>query len=104
MRPEWVYKHPSMSSEQLGELPYMLNSNNPKSAREQLNDGYPHGGGWNPFNGFCLGKNNSLTYPGDPPLKPLAEAKLREETIILYSHSWVAIIQPDRSFEVCRMD
>jgi hypothetical protein len=29
---------------------------------------------------------------------------LGHERVIVYEHSWVAIVQPDRSFEVCRMD
>jgi len=42
--------------------------------------------------------------PGDPPFKPLAQAKLRDELIVLYEADFVAVIQPDRSFEVARMD
>jgi hypothetical protein len=30
--------------------------------------------------------------------------ELRDELILIYEHSWVAIIQPDRTFETCRMD
>lgn len=56
------------------------------------------------FKGFTLADDNSLVYPGDPPVQPLAQAKLRHELVVFYPHSWVAVIQPDRSFEVCRMD
>ena len=88
----------------LGFLPGMLSQSNPKSATKQLDDGYQHGGGWSPFPGFKLQANNALSYPGDPPLSPLATAKLRDELIVFYPYAWVAVIQPDRSFEVCRMD
>jgi hypothetical protein len=88
----------------LGNLQFMMNDEDPRSAREQLDSGYKQFGGWNPFPGFKLTGNNSLIYPGDPPQHPIARTKLREETILLYPGDWVAIIQPDRSFEVCRMD
>lgn len=54
--------------------------------------------------GFTLGAGNALRYPGDPPMKPIAETKLRDETICVYPYAFVAVIQPGRSFEVSRMD
>jgi hypothetical protein len=45
-----------------------------------------------------------LHYPGDPPFKPIAMMVLRDETILIYDYSIVAIVQPDGSFEACRMD
>lgn len=101
---QFEFLHPEMTDEHLGFLPLMLDERNPAPAREQLDAGYQHGGGWNPFQGFTLTDANELTYPGDPAYTPLAQAKLRDELIVFYDHSWVAIIQPDRSFEVCRMD
>jgi hypothetical protein len=98
------FLHPRMTVEALGFLPDMLDENDPRPAREQLNDNYRHGGGWDPFPGFELNEDNSITYPGDPTLKPLAKAKLRDETILFYPFSGVMIQQPDRSFEICRMD
>jgi hypothetical protein len=100
---EWEMLHPQVTIEHLGDIPYWLSEANPKSAREQLNDGYVYGG-WRPFEGFRLGTDNALIYPGDPQIIPLAQVKLRHELIVFYPHSWVAVIQPDRSFEVCRMD
>jgi hypothetical protein len=88
----------------LGFIPLMLNELNPMPAREQLNAGYVHGGGWSPLEGWTLREDNSIKYPGDPALKPLVVGKLRDETICVYELAWVAIIQPDRSFEVARMD
>jgi hypothetical protein len=82
----------------------MLNDDNPAPAWEQFDRCYQHGGGWDPFVGHTLHANNSLSYPGDPALYPVARAQLRDELILLYPYAWVAIVQPDRSFEVCRMD
>jgi hypothetical protein len=102
-----MLQHPHMTTAQivwqLGYLPHFLSKDDLRSAREQLNANYKFGG-WQPFSGFKLMDDNSLEYTGDPPTIPIAQAKLRDELIVLYPHSWVAVIQPDRSFEVCRMD
>src|SRR5262245_27921658 len=100
----WNLMHRGMTEEHLGLLPMMLSEDDPRPAREQFDQNYQHGGGWNPFDGFKLRDDNWLTYPGDPPTMPVAWTRLRDELIVLYQHAWVAIIQPDRSYEVCRMD
>jgi len=101
---QWVMKHPRMTMDQLGYIVNFLDPNNPKSAREQLDANYRHGGGWRPFKGFTMLPNGNLSYPDDPVVQLLAETKLRDETIRYYEHSWVAIVQPDGSFELSRMD
>ena len=100
----WIALNPMSHPDQLGFIPFFLDENNPASAREQLDAGYQHGGGWRPFKGFTMLSNDNLEYPGDPPTRPLFETTLRHETVRVYESSWVAIIQPDGSFEVCRMD
>ena len=100
----WELLHPNITPESLGLLPLMLNESDPRPAKDQFNENYAHGGGWIPFRGFELNDNNSLSYPGDPPLKPLAQCQFRNELIVFYDHAWVAIIHKDRYFEVCRMD
>lgn len=87
-----------------GFIPQWLDTADPRSAAEQLNAAYQHGGGWSPFHGFKTRDNYVLTYPGDPPLHPLAWTNLRNETVVIYRHGWVAIFQLDGTFEVCRMD
>jgi hypothetical protein len=82
----------------------MLDENDPRPAKDQFNERYAHGGGWHPMGGFKLNQDNSLKYPGDPPLKPVARLQFRNELIMFYDHAWVAIIHKDRYFEVCRMD
>ena len=51
-----------------------------------------------------MDENHHLTYPGDPPLKPVAMTKLRDETIRLYPADWVMITQPDGTFSIARVD
>jgi hypothetical protein len=101
---KWTLLHPLMTMEHLGLIPYWLNDDNPRSAKEQIHDNYAHGGGWDPFKEFRLTEDNCLKYPGAPPLRPVAEARLRDELILFYDHSWVAVIQPDGSFEAARID
>jgi hypothetical protein len=98
------YIHPKATREMLGYIPDFVSTNNDRPARAQLHEMYSHGGGWRPFNGFTLNDDLTLSYPGDDPVLPLAKMQLRDEQIVVYQHAWVAIIQPDRSFEVCRMD
>ena len=102
--PDWVSLHPNTRADNLGELPYMLDEDDPRAARDQLHANYAHGGGWRPFTGFTLNKDFSMSYPGDPPTYPIAMTKLRDEIIILSEHDWVTILQPDGSHETCRMD
>jgi hypothetical protein len=100
---EWKLLHPKMTLEHLGYIPGWLRGEDPRSAREQIDAGYLFGG-FQPFEGFRLEADNSLSYSGDPPIRPLAEARFRDELVVFYPHSWVAIIQPDRSFAVARID
>lgn len=97
----WIVMHPEVN---LGLLPNFLSEDDPRSAKEQLNENYAHGGGWLPMEGFKLTSRGRLSYPGDPPLRALAVTKLRHEAIVLFEHEFVAIIQPDGTFEVARMD
>ncbi len=101
--PRWELLHPRMAHEHLGFIPGFLDEDDPRPAKEQFNERYVFGG-WQPFQGHKLQADNTLKYPGDPPMRALAQTKLRDELIILYEGEWVAIIQPDRSFEVSRMD
>lgn len=95
---------PYRLEDMIGFVSLMLREDDPRPAAKQLDAGYSHGGGWRPFKGHTLGDDNSLKYPGDPKMKPWAFAKLRDELICVYESAWFAVIQPDRSFEVCRMD
>jgi len=96
--------HPRMTEAALGYIPSFLDADDPRPAAKQIDANYQHGGGWSPQPEFKLLDHNSIKYPGDDPLVPLAKAKLRDETILFYRHSYVAIIQPDRTYEVARVD
>ena len=88
-----------------GLIASFLNTDDPRPAKEQLDAHY----GWRPFEGFKLDLDNmSLTYGEgddvDPPLSPVSVIFFRQEKVILYPHAWVMVMQPDRSWEICRMD
>jgi hypothetical protein len=87
-----------------GFIPGMLNDNDPRSTRDQLDAGYAHGGGWRPFKGHTMLEDGALSYPDDMPLLPRSTIYFREDRVVLYDHGWVAIVKPDGSYEVCRMD
>ena len=99
----WTITHPQFTPDGLGYLPVIIRGDDPRPAKEQINDRYAHGGGWNPFPGFTM-TEGTLRYSDDPPLRLLAVARLRDETLRFYECSWLAIEQPDGSFEVSRMD
>ena len=112
----WAIKKGHSRSE-VGILPQMLVFDDPRPAREQLHERYAHGGGWMPFSGFKLQRpsDNPLTwtikYPEDldesssvRPHEAIAYTLLSPEVIVLFEHSWVAIVQRDGSFSVSRMD
>jgi hypothetical protein len=89
----------------------MLSPHDERPAKAQLNTGYRHGGGWLSFDGFTLIRPDvddpltwRLTYPEDPEYRALAYTTLREETIVLFPYAWVAIVQPDGSFDIARLD
>lgn len=104
----WIRKHPRASLHTLGYIPEFLDETDSRPARDQFNTAYGHGGGWRPFKGHTMVEDTNgtgtLQYPGDPPMLLLFETQLREETIRVYQHAWVAIIQLDGSFEVARLD
>jgi len=54
-----IFHHPRATIEHFGFIPTMLSEDNPKPAKEQLHDGYGHGGGWDPFKGFKLQDDDS---------------------------------------------
>lgn len=101
---KWKF-HTTRAAELVGYIPQMLSENDPRPAKEQLHESYSYGGGWQPFYGFKLDTvTRALRYPGDPSMKPIASTTLREESIFVYPHAWVMILQQDGSFEVARMD
>lgn len=91
-----------------GLLPLIISDRDPRPVKDQIEDRYAHGGGYRPLNGFKLKRPATsvlyLHYPGDPPFYEVARTQVRDELVVLFDSSFVAIIQPDGSFAVTRMD
>ena len=91
-----------------GFLNTMLFTEDTRPAAEQFNERYAHGGGWHPNGKSTVEKQEDgkyhMLFPGDPPMEEIARAQLRDETIVLFEYEFVAIIQPDGSAQVDRMD
>lgn len=103
----WTMLHPRATRDTLGFIPDFLNPADPRPAREQFNENYAHGGGWRPrpAGAFTvIGDGDAIQYPGDPPFPAAAMTMLRDEKIIVYAMSYVAIFQPDGTVEIARMD
>lgn len=89
----------------LGFIPDFLDDEDPRGAREQIDAGYQHGGGWRQYTHFALNPETlSLTYPGDPVMMPLVVTKLRDEVIAVYQHGWTMILSPGGEYTVARLD
>lgn len=89
----------------MGYIPSFLFDEDPRPAAVQINERYVHGG-WDTTwsSQFVMLDGDVLQWPQDPPQYPICELRLRDERIVLYPASVVAIIQPDGSFEVSRLD
>lgn len=104
-QPEWT----DGRFERVGYIPQFFDDEDERSAKEQVNASYAYGGGFRPFKGFTLSNEQNvgeaaLLYEGDPPMREISRTKLRDELIILFDHAWLAIVQPDGSYEVARID
>lgn len=100
----WIKRHPQATIDMLGLIPSMLDESDPMPAKKQIDANYQHGGGWRPFRGFTMTPAGNILFPGDPVRHLLWETKFRNETIRFYESEWLAIIQPDGTFEISRID
>lgn len=104
MSPVVVLIHQRCTPFDVGFIPTFLDTDDPRPAKEQFAERYVWGG-WRHQEGFTKGvRRYSLQFPGDPEMAPIAAMQLRDETIMIYDHGYVAIWQPDGSFEACRLD
>jgi hypothetical protein len=86
-------------------LPDILLASDKRPVKEQLEDRYAHGGGWRPIPGMRMTRDYVLHFPGDPPFKPAAYSAFGDEIVIFYPQcSLLAVVHPDASYEVCRVD
>ena len=90
----------------LGDIPLWLSEHNTGDAVEQIDRMYaPIGGGWRDSTGHKLdAERGLLSYPGDAPLRLIARAKLRDEDVLFFDGSWVAVVQADGASRVARID
>lgn len=88
----------------LGYVPGFFSEEDPKTAAEQINENYAHGGGWMPMKKWERVGDTGIRYPGDETIYPVAMAHLRDETIYLYESAWMMIVQANNDFEVARID
>lgn len=102
------YSTADIEPETLGDLPNIFLSDDPRPAKQQANERYRHGGGWQQQQGWKFNKvTKQISYPGDAPLSWLAMTALplSHEIVALYPHDYVIIVRDgDGSFEVARMD
>jgi hypothetical protein len=100
----WRFLVDDMTLEDLGLIPHFFDEADPRSAIEQVDANYAHGGGWSPIPGFTVGPGSVGHYPGDAPFEPLAIGLFRDETVIYYAGSFVAIINGAGLYQVARLD
>lgn len=101
---KWEKLHPLAEIEMIGFIPQFFSTTNELDARGQINLNYAHGGGWRPTKGFKLNTESSLVYPGDPPMRAMFKAQLRDETITIFESGWCVITQKDGTWEAARLD
>jgi hypothetical protein len=104
----WHLLHPKATPDMLGFVPDFFSDDCPLSAKEQVNLNYQHGGGWRSFSGFTM-TPEGIYFPGDPVMPPIASTILhagtdKQEVIVLYMASWLAVIQLDGSYDIARVD
>ena len=94
------------SADMLGTIPEMISTADPAGAVEQIDRAYRDvGGGWRDSTGFVLSAAPvELKYPGDPARVLIARAQLREESILFFDGAWIAVVQPDGTARVARID
>jgi hypothetical protein len=102
----WVVLDPNFDGARgLGFLPGILLDEDKRPIKAQLEDRYRHGGGWRPIPGITMLPNKTLRFPGDPPFRPSAVSRINDEVAVFYEQaSLLAVIQPDKSYEVVRVD
>jgi hypothetical protein len=105
MRPlAWKFLDRRMNAEQLGYIWTFIDADDPTPAAVQIGQSYVSG--WDPFLGFTYDwHRRTLKYPGDPELRPLAEARHGKEMLLFYPSAWLAIVQlDDKTVEIARLD
>lgn len=99
----WVQVNPAATMDHLGIIPSFLDPEDVRTAAMQIDENYCSG--WRPSSGFTMDKEKrTLKCAGDPDLPPLFMSLMGDELIFVYEYGYVAIVQPDETFEVSRLD
>lgn len=91
----------------LGYIPTMLSPLDERDMVSQLDAGYQHGGGWKDFEGFEASMKGAvwvIQYPNDPPYIERARVSMNGETLVMFDHAWVMVIDREGRKRFCRMD
>ncbi len=104
----WVAIDRRFHPAHLGFLVDILQSEDKRPIREQLEDRYRHGGGWRPMRTPQWKfdpKTMVIRFPGDPPFKPIAWTMIGDEKAIFYPMcSLLCVVQKNGDWEVTRVD
>lgn len=101
---KWEMLVPGFTMEHLGLVPYWFDSEDKRTVRELIETYYQHGGGFRNIDGCTMAENQTIKYPGDPRMKPLAKMQHGDELVLMYDYAILAIVQPDGTFQVTRVD
>lgn len=106
-------KEEGLTTPDLFFLRAIFQETDPAKAADQIHLRYAHGGGFHPMDGWTL--HDGWEAPGGTRLtygsgqdathaREMARATLRDETLVLLDHAFLAIIQKDGAFKVTRVD
>ena len=96
--------------ESVGFLPEIFLEHDPRTAQEQANERYAHGGGWMSFEGFHLTNDTvngtlGLKYPRDPVMRELSRTIFHNQYLVLFEGSWLGVIESNGTLsDVARID
>lgn len=108
MKPlDWMVNDQFPGDEQrqyMGGIPTYLDGNSTDPLWLQLDE--RSRSGWNPIppgQGFQFAADDTLLYPGLPPLQPVAMATHLGERIFIYPAGFVLILQLNQDFSLARV-
>lgn len=107
MRNMWEPMSSNCSIDEIGLLPFIITSYDPRPVKDQIADRYEHGGGWEPYDDGAWAVDETdwvIQYPGDPPLRPRWITRVNGETVRVYRHAIVCVEHADGTHHVLRMD
>lgn len=99
------YMRPGYRPEDIGFVPYFFEAGDERHPAEQIAERYAHGGGWTPQEGFTI-EEDGLRYKDGAKDRLLFSFMVHghPQTLHLYECAWLAIVEPDGSFAVSRVD